>query len=502
MRDRFAKPRTRKCSVGSTPTSSAVRRFKIPAIVFLTGACSLIIEIAAMRILAPYFGNTIFTTSSVISVVLGALSLGYFAGGRLSEKAKGDKLFYWVILLAGGVTAAIEILSGWLLPAFGYRLGAGWGPLVCSLALFFGPSVFLGMVSPLGIKVHGTINPGGGAGKIAGDIFFWSTAGSIAGSLAAGFWLIPVWGVSRIVIGAGAALLLLGGWGLRNPIFLVLAVAVGLAGRWQLVTDGTVYDKDGQYGRITIRDVSSEKGKVRYLIQDRNTSSGMYVNTDELVFEYTKYYSVYRQFKPEVDRALFLGGGAYSIPKAFLAEQPKAVIDVVEVEPEMARLGEVYFRVPKDARLRHRTADGRRWLATAPDKYDLIFGDVYQTYLSVPAHMTTKEFFGLVRSRLTENGVFAANVIGSLAPVYPSFTFSEMRTFEEIFPNSFFLAVDTPDSVRPQNMIFVGVAGEGKKLTGYEGKMIDRGKYGLGRYPVLTDDYSPVEYLAAKMLAN
>ena len=480
-------------------------KFKIPLVVFLTGACSLVVEIAAMRILAPYFGNTIFTTSSVIGVVLGALSLGYFFGGRWSEKTKGEHVFYAVIALAGAAVVAVKIISGVLLPAFGYKLDIVVGPLIFSLVLFFIPSALLGAVSPLGIKLHTMVNPKKGVGAVAGEIFFWSTAGSIAGSLLAGFVLVPFWGVGRIIIGTGAGLLLLGAAGLsgaRRMATLALAGAAILAGRWQFVPEGAVYDRDGVYGRITIVDRVLEGKPVRYLIQDRNAMSGMFLDSDEDVFAYSKYFSLYRSIKPEVRRAVFLGGGAYTLPKELLKEQKKVTIDVVEVEPDLARLAEKYFRVPWDPRLTSHVRDGRRFLEETSSLYDLIFGDVYQSLSSIPAHMTTEEFFKLVRERLSPGGVVMVNVIGNLTPAYPSFTFSEIKTFRRVFANSFFVAVESPDALTTQNMIFVGVNGTLGKPVDVGDKMVDMGKYDLEKYPVLTDDYSPVEYLTAKMLVD
>ena len=478
------------------------QRFKIPAVVFLTGACSLVVEIAAMRMLAPYFGNTIFTTSSVIGVVLGALSLGYFFGGKLSEKAKGENLFYLVIALAGVGTVVVKIFGGLLLPILGYKLDVVSGPLIFSLVLFFVPSALLGVVSPLGIKLHGLVNPKKGAGEVAGEIFFWSTAGSIAGSLAAGFVLIPFWGVGRIILFTGAGLALLGVFGLGKPALLVLVGAAIFLGQWQFMPEGAVYDRDGVYGRITIVDRFLGGKPVRYLIQDRNSMSGMYLGSDEDVFDYTKYFWVYRGIKPEVKRALFLGGGAYTLPKTLLKEQKSVAIEVVDVEPDLAGLAERYFRVPRDPRLTSYVRDGRRFLEETSVRYDLIFGDVYQSLSSIPAHMTTEEFFKLVSERLSPGGVFMVNVIGNLTPTFPSFTLSEIKTFRGVFANSFFLAVESPSSLKTQNMIFVGVNGAFDKPANIGDKIVDVGKYDLERYPVLTDDYSPVEYLTAKMLAD
>src|SRR5688572_427718 len=127
------------------------RRVTLPFTVFVTGGCVLVIEIVATRILAPYFGNTIYSVSSVISVVLAALSVGYWVGGRLADRHPSKKLFFGIIALSGVLVLCIQLMQASLLPALGYKLPLTVGPLVLSCILFFFPSFILGMLSPFAI---------------------------------------------------------------------------------------------------------------------------------------------------------------------------------------------------------------------------------------------------------------------------------------------------------------------------------------------------------------
>ena len=188
-------------------------RFCLLSTVTLTGMAVLIIEITATRILAPHFGNSIFTFSSVISTILAALAIGYYLGGRLADRKPSDSLFFAIIALAGFGVLLLQLLNQWLLPRIAQRLSMIDGPLLVSLLLFLLPALLLGMLSPFAIKLLHR-RDGGGVGGASGLVFFWSTLGSIAGSLGAGFWLIPGFGVSRIVISVGAGLILLGAAGL------------------------------------------------------------------------------------------------------------------------------------------------------------------------------------------------------------------------------------------------------------------------------------------------
>jgi len=154
-------------------------------VVFTTGAAVLIIEITATRILAPYFGNTLFTISSIIGIVLGALSLGYYLGGVLADKYPKFSIFFFLIFIAGIFSLLIQVFSKTILPAIGYSLDMKLGPPIVSLILFLIPSLILGMMSPFAIKLK-TLELKE-VGKVSGKVFFWSTLGSIFGSFLAGF---------------------------------------------------------------------------------------------------------------------------------------------------------------------------------------------------------------------------------------------------------------------------------------------------------------------------
>ena len=151
------------------------------ASVFFTGFAVLVLEVLAIRILSPHYGSTIYTTSSVIAVVLSALSLGYFIGGKISDKYPDFRVFYGIIFLSGFLVIFINTLKSSILPLFSVLFPITTGPLISSFFLFFIPSFFLGTLSPFAIKLNAE-----GYHKIghkSGEVFFWSTVGSILGSI-------------------------------------------------------------------------------------------------------------------------------------------------------------------------------------------------------------------------------------------------------------------------------------------------------------------------------
>ena len=494
----------------------------LPAIVFVTGACVLVVEVVATRILSPYYGNTIYAFSSVISVILAALSIGYYFGGKMADKYPSLKVFLGIIALSGVSLLLLQIVSVYALPEMGARLSITTGPLVSSLAFFFLPAVLLGTLSPYAVKLQKVLAPKEGVGSVAGLIFFWSTLGSIVGSLLAGFVLIPHFGVQRIILGCGLVLVIVG----FVPLFLLgvsqkklwgMAVIFALVGSTAVAAQpqpNTLYSQDGLYEKLVVYDGTWQGQPTRFFRQDRSSSGAMYLNSDEPVYDYTKYYRVHEAFTPKLDRALVIGGGIYTVPKALLQHNQQVQVDVAEIEPSLFELAQKYFRLTPSPRLHNHVEDGRRMLSAHDQKYDFIFSDVYHSLYSVPAHFTTQEFFTLAKSRLQPGGVFAANIIGDLSRKPPSLLLAEMKTFQSVFPNSYFFAVEDPQHTATQNIIVVGVNSETSTdlqsaaitahpdpiIRSLASQRIDPKRFELSAYPLLTDDYSPVEYMSAQLV--
>ncbi len=501
----------------------ALRRAVLPFVVFVTGACVLVIEVVATRILAPYFGNTIYSVSSIISVVLAALSVGYYVGGRLADRHPHKKVFFGIIAASGLAVLAMQMLQQQLLSVFGYQLPLTIGPLIMASILFFLPSFMMGMLSPFAIALQQRERKSQGVGTTAGEIFFFSTMGSIAGSLLTGFVLVPTFGVGGIVAGVGLLLFLLGvvplaAMGIERKVTAVLvfvAACALLCGSLGLSpSPQVVYSHDGVYEKIAIVDGVYNGHPARFLRQDTSHSAAMYLDSDALPYDYTRYYQLHELFVPHVTRALVLGGGAYSIPKGLLHDLPRAQVDVAEIEPSLPDLARQYFGLKDDPRLTHYVADGRRMLHDTPNRYDLIFSDVYHSMYSIPAHVTTREFMQLAHDRLNPRGVFMANLIGSLDVHGPSFIWSEIKTMQQVFPQVYLFAVDSPTDTIVQNLVAVGstdtkridIAGlrlanaASDVVRTANGHYVETARRSFAPYPVLTDDYAPVDYLTAKVL--
>lgn len=507
----------------ASPTPWATSRPALNFAVFVTGASLLVLEIAATRVLSPYYGSTLYTVSSVITVVLGALSVGYAVGGRLADRHPTGAWFYGAIALSGLATLLLRVLAETLLPAFGFDLPLNTGPLVMAPALFFLPSFLLALLSPYAVKLQSMAHPEIGSGQNAGSVFFWSTLGSIAGSLSAGFYLVPSLGLSRLFLTIGLLLAVLGGagWAASRPAAAsraalglpLLAVLAGLPLFVGARSSTLIYAHDGVYQRIQVFDAPFDDRPSRQLWLDRSASGVMFEDGDDLAYSYTRYWRLADVLCPALQRALVLGAGPFSIPKDLLAREKSVVVDVVDIEPELFPLSERFFGLKPDPRLRNHVMDARGFLLRTREAYDLIFVDVYYS-ITIPEHLTTREFFELARGRLTEGGILVANVVGDQGGRPPTLLGSLVRTFRAAFAEPLIVAVDSVDSKEQQNFMLVGArhplsldpadprlaAHPLREIRDLPGHLLSPERLALDRELVLTDDRPAAELLTSRQI--
>ena len=364
----------------------------IAVAVFLAGAALLGLEIAASRVLAPYFGNSLYVWGALIGVVLAGLSTGYWVGGAIADRYPTPRLL--VAMLAAGslLVLAIPFVDEWVLEHLvEWDPGPRLNPLLATIFLFGVQSVVLGTISPIAVrlKAHSLTE----LGRTAGRLFAISTAGSIAGTFATAFWLIPELGTDQVLASAAVALMLAAAAvALVERLVVAGAVALALAGvsvgavvslapeegatvaASQLRNWSPVYrqqrdeervgspeeaqsgytilhTKDSQYHRIAV----VEDDDSRYLRFDSSFQSGMYKNDPfRTRFEYADYLQLPLAYRPETRRILYIGLGGGSAPKRTWRDFPATRIDAVEIDPEVVDVAYEYFELPRDPRLRGR----------------------------------------------------------------------------------------------------------------------------------------------------
>lgn len=477
--------------------------------VFFCGAIVMIFELAGSRVLGPYFGTSIFVWTSIIGIILGSLSFGYFFGGKLADRNPSFHFLSGIIFLSGIFIALTYFFKEIFLVFLSDKnFDAKISSIIASFVLFTPASIFLGMVSPYAMKL--SINSLKTTGRVYGRLSSLSTAGSIFGTFLAGFYLIPSFGTNAILVIISLVLFLISFLiSLQRALifkifvffiflFAFISIDTSIAGK---------IDVDTPYNRVWVYDY--EYGNTGRMVKkmgiNNENHSSMFLDSDELVNQYTKYYHLIRFFNPEFKKVLMFGGAAYSYPKDYLKEYPESFIDVVEIDPKMTELAKKYFRLKDDEKLRIFHEDGRVFLNKNKEKYDAILGDAFTSKYSVPYQLTTLSAVQKQYDSLNENGLVILNIISAIEGEKSLFLQAELKTFKEIFPEVMIFQVrpeTKPENL--QNLILVAL----KKPISKDFYTADEDISPLlstlwteeiaSSLPVLTDDFAPVDYYMNK----
>jgi spermidine synthase len=469
-------------------------------------------ELIGSRIVAPFIGTSTYVWTSLIGVILGALSIGYWLGGRMADKRPDEKFLGFIIFVAGGLVSVTIFLKDFILALVASApAGIEVKSLISALFLFAPASIALGMVTPYAIRLR--IHSVGDSGKTVGRLYALSTVGSILGTFAAGFILIPFVGSTRTLYILAASLFLLSfaivplalsrvNVGIIT-IFVIAIAASELTGIYLYKTHD-LYDIDTEYNRVLVfktTDPKTGRPLQALTIDPYTVQSSMYLDSGEAATEYLKFYHLVRHYRPQFNRVLMIGGAGYSSPKDFLRTYPNISMDVVEIDPRMTQIARDFFRLKDDARLEIHHEDGRVFLNMADaGKYDVVLMDAFTSLFNVPSQLTTLEAVSQVERVLTDDGVVIFNLGSALSGRGSYFLQSELATYREVFPHVDVYKVrgESPDE-KLQNVIIVAskagtAAASESNDTDIENLLAHRYTKDIPRMPVLTDDLAPVEY--------
>lgn len=499
-----------------------MKKYILEISVFICGAVVMIFELVGSRVLGPFFGTSIFVWTSLIGIILGSLSLGYYFGGKIADKNPNfSNLSLIIFLSAIFIGLTILIKEPLLLILQNSLWNIKIGSVLASLILFLPTSVLLGMVSPYAAKLK--INSLDTSGSTIGTLYALSTAGSIFGTFLAGFYLIPQFGTNKMLLILVFVLVIVSIliYSKRNLVGKVFVLIFVLAG-WisfnqfnSLSERNGFIDVDTAYNRILIsehKDIKTDR-IVRVMGINNENHSSMFLDSDELVNEYSKYFHLAKHFNPDFKKSLAFGGAGYSYPKDYLLKYPDATIDVVEIDPKITELAKKYFNLKENLRLTIYNEDGRVYLNKTKEKYDVIFGDAFGSRYSIPYQLTTKEAVQKKYDILNENGIVVLNLISSIEGEKGKFLRAEYATYKNIFPQVYVFPVgENNNGDEVQNIILVAL--KTKDLSAQAGKQIfssndaEMNKY-LQRVwkkeiemdmPILTDDFAPVDYYINKVI--
>ncbi|MCG8426671.1 MAG: fused MFS/spermidine synthase, partial [Chromatiales bacterium] len=388
--------------------------------VFLSSALLLVLEVVAGRLIAPYVGVSLYTWTAVIGVILAGLSLGNWWGGVWADRGAGETAAGVTLVLSGLACLAIPLLLTLIAPTIQTsQLSLLSSSLLLVLSLFFIPAMLLGIVTPilttlaLGLSTR--------TGHIVGMMHALAAIGSIVGTFVTGYWLIQSFGSRAVVLTAAAILALLAVPLIRTKRTLIYPALALVATLLSIVTglrNGFLdpCQEESQYFCIRVVEEPWDvpPGQLKSLVLDHllhgsnhSTTPGLlaapYVQLmDELVLS---------QFT-ETDKLKFfyIGGGAYTLPRATLHLYPNATVTVAELDPAVTQIAEEQLFVDTDKMTIHH-ADARMVLQReATQQYDVIVADAFHD-IAIPSHLVTQEMAELVLSRLTDNGIYTLNIV-------------------------------------------------------------------------------------------
>ncbi len=407
----------------------------------LVAAAGLIVEILAGRMLAPYVGMSLYTWTAVIAVVLAGFSAGHWLGGIFAQKPRDEALVLTGLCMAlAALTTALTLVFLRMTAAkvVGNSPNAGFAILLLTAIVVFLPSFFAGVPSPVLARVAVGLREGE-EGRALGAIFAAGSIGAIFGTLATGFLFIAWLGTSLTIamvcaIYAGLALVLSFASGpdrYRWGSILSCLVAAGLCVINQSRT--SVCTKESQYYCIRIIDFSRQAGADAKLMVLDHLGHGINVADDpqRLLTPYVATLDTVltKRLGRRPRSSYFIGGGAYTLPRAWLSDPSAPNVTVAEVDPDVTTLARELMWLPESGiTIFHE--DARAVLRARDVRYEVIVGDAF-TDIAVPPHLVTLEFFKLVRSRLEPDGIYAMNVVdhaGSLRALLAVF-----RTMSEVF---------------------------------------------------------------------
>lgn len=495
-----------------------MKKYILEIIVFICGAVVMILELVGSRVLAPYVGTSIIVWTSLIGIILGSLSLGYWWGGKIADKKQDYKTFSFIIFIPAIYIGLITFLKSIVLDFLQSTITSiHIGATISTLILFAPPSVLLGMVSPYAVRLK--IKDLNSSGTTVGSLYAISTIGSIAGTFLAGFFLIAYFGSTNILLILSIVLIIVSFIAyLKNIPLLKIVILLSLVAGIVALNSYAAFlkkqgyiDVDTQYNRILIYENSDDKTNrpiLSMITNPRETQSSMFLDEDnDLVIDYTKYYRLARHFNSDIKHSLMIGGAGYSYPKDYLNKFTTAKIDVVEIDPMLTELARKYFNLKDDKRLTIYHEDGRTFLNKTKNKYDAIFGDAFSSLYSIPYQLTTKETVKKMHNILNDGGVVLVNIISAIEGEEGEFLKAEYATFKTVFPQVYLFPVkDVNDGLLVQNIMLVALKTKQKPtFKSNDPELNDYLKHLWKReikkdIPLLTDDYAPVDNYIVKII--
>ncbi len=483
-------------------------------IAFFAWAGVMVFEILGSRVVGPYIGNSLFVWTSLIALILWALSYGNYQGGKIADRSADLHVISFILLLVSISLVILVIVKDPVLLNISslfpdVRISSIW----IAFFLFWPTSFLLGLLSPIITKIRLTHMES--SWSVVWKIWSIATIGSIIGTMGAWFVLIPFFGVTELIILLGIFFL---GLSLLCD-YKHYIIAQCIVWIWLIIVqifyvhyekiseENNFYTYDTSYSHIRVSERTEQFSwkLIRDLRIDDITHAWMYTDTNDLVYQYTKFYDIFDALNPNAKNVVMFWGAAYSYPKHFLEKYPDKNLDVIEIDPKITQIARDHFNLVDSPKLNITHADARVFLNTTANKYDVILWDAFGSFVSIPYQLTTIEVAQKKFDMLSSDGVVILNVIGSLQWNNARFLEAEYKTYSEIFPEVFIIPVYSSNSNASQNIMLVAsknpeLAKQWVSNTQYLDLFSRKMVLNIpDSTEILTDNYAPVDYMVAEM---
>jgi len=392
---------------------TAIPQKRLLLLSFFEGSCVMVAELAGGKMLAPYYGTSLYVWASTLAITLGALTFGYYLGGEWSKKdivARKKRLFL-TLAIASALVILMPVLANFIMQRT-LDMSFLTGVIVSQLFFLLPPILGMGIVSPMIISIIGDNN---NSGKAAGLVYAVSTLGGVIATLLTGFFLVPIIGISIPCVVAGAILFLLSVLILKPNqkivsaalILLLLPSIFFIYGTRDNQSDkyNVLYHNEGMLGQVKV--VDFDYSFMQHTIHSRvmlvNHNWQTWIdrqNPDFSFLYYTRFTKAVISSLPQGSSALLIGLGGGTVARQL--EQHNLSYDAVEIDGRLPKLAEKYFGL-KTAVANTKVDDGRHYVNICKKKYDLVIIDALLGE-NVPSHLLSVECFTKIRSLLKPTG--------------------------------------------------------------------------------------------------
>lgn len=495
-------------------------KFFLIILVFISGMTSLALEMCASRLLAAYFGTSLFIWANLIGLILVYLTVGYFIGGRLADRYPSEQVLCTITAMAALSISILPFISQviltWSITGLEQvSVSIFFSSLLGTILLFAVPVTLLGLVSPFAIRL--VTKEVGRSGKTSGSLYAISTLGSILGAFLPVLWLIPAFGVRRTLLIFGVILFAASLWGLRSrwrPAFSLVLIALVLPlGPLKNIPD-LIYEQESLYNYIQVTQLPD--GTRELILNEGQAIHSIYYPNPKTVLTgwYWDYFLAAPYFNAgftpqKLHRVAIIGLAAGTIAHQFTKVYGQVSIDGVEIDPSIVDVGRKYFAM-NEPNLHVHIQDGRTYLETTQAQYDVVAIDAFQQPY-IPFQLTTREFFSTIRSHLSSTGVVALNTahtphdyrlvqafVNTMSKVFPSvYVFDVPGTF-----NTEIMATVQPTSITTfrQNLAQFTPSSIMGQVASEVSAVVTQGHSDGGI--VFSDDRAPIEQITDQLLLN